>query len=92
MVVDFSAIGAAVKPLIDQLDHRNLNEIIPDEYHPTTEENLACYLYNQIQGRPVTIYAVEVYETATCCARYSLDEVLAHLRHVRHGGLYAAGQ
>lgn len=66
MVVDFDDIKAVVKPLIDKLDHKNINEVVG--YDNTTSEWLCRWFIEQIKDRiPVT--SVEVWETDTCGAR-----------------------
>ena len=75
MVVDFGTIKEQVKPLVDQLDHRNLNDFIT---HPTAE-NIAKMIFNSIRehrwsmspGMAKKLVYVEVWETPTTCARYS---------------------
>ena len=61
------------------LDHRNLNEAIPELGGQTTGENLAAYFYNWILGnapeteqRPLRnlVSAVRVCETQTVCVEY----------------------
>lgn len=63
MVVDFSQIKAEVK---SQLDHRNLNEILPFN---TTAENIAKWVCDQIP----TCFKVEVCESESNTAIYEKD-------------------
>lgn len=60
-VIDYAELDAAVKPLIEQLDHRLLNEI--DGLENPTSEIVALWLKDRIAAaldmRPV----VRVYET-----------------------------
>ena len=62
MVVDFSEIKRVVK----QLDHRNLNELIEG---PTTAENVACWLCQQIPN----CYKVSFQESEGNTATYEKD-------------------
>ena len=63
MVIDFSHIKRVVK---DQLDHRNLNEVLP--FNPTAE-NIARWICDQLP----TCYKVEVQESEGNTAIYEKD-------------------
>lgn len=66
MVMDYHEINKIVKPLIEQLDHSVLNEIVENP----TAENLAIYLFDKLfEFLPMA--AVEVRETETSLARFS---------------------
>jgi 6-pyruvoyltetrahydropterin/6-carboxytetrahydropterin synthase len=62
MVIDFSHIKQVVK---DQLDHRNLNEVLP--FNPTAE-NIAKWICDQLQP---TCFKVEVKESEGNTAIYA---------------------
>ena len=66
-VVDYADISAAWEPVFKKLDHKNLNEVLP---MPTTAENLAIWIYDQLRPALPQLYAVDVQETATSNARY----------------------
>lgn len=61
-VVDFSEIDRYVKPLIDRLDHRLLNDIIPNP----TAEVIGLWFLTEIPVKYV--YSVRVWETPRCYA------------------------
>ena len=63
MVIDFSHIKRIVK---EQLDHRNLNEVLP--FNPTAE-NIARWICDQLPG----CYKVEVQESEANTAIYEKD-------------------
>ena len=63
MVIDFSHIKRIVK---DQLDHRNLNEVLP--FNPTAE-NIARWVCDQLP----CCYKVEVQESEGNTAIYEKD-------------------
>lgn len=78
MLMDFGTVSAAWKQIEDQLDHRNLNEQLPPQYHPTTAEHIAGYLFDffqaeLVEGGPqgVHVTSVRVWETATGWAEVS---------------------
>lgn len=66
MVVDFTNISLAVKPLVVRLDHTNLNELFD---FPTTSENLARWFFDRLNLIGPTW--VEVCETPTTKARFT---------------------
>ena len=69
-VVDYAEISAAMKPVVDQLDPRNLNDVLPG---PTTAENVAQWIMGQLDQAaklPARIVSrVDVHETAKTCVR-----------------------
>lgn len=67
-VLDFGDIKALCKPVIDELDHRYLNEI-PGLENPTSER-IAMWLWNRIRPQLPLLSAVEVRETCTAGCRY----------------------
>ena len=62
-VCDFADIKAAVKPLIDQLDHYYLNEI--EGLENPTSENLAVWFWDRLESKLPGITQVVVRETCT---------------------------
>jgi 6-pyruvoyltetrahydropterin/6-carboxytetrahydropterin synthase len=68
-VMDFGDIKAVCKPVIDELDHRYLNEI-PGLENPTSER-IAIWLWDRIRPMLPQLSAVEVRETCTAGCRYS---------------------
>ena len=71
MVIDFADIKMVVKPMIDALDHQNINEIVG--YDNTTAEWLCNWFADQIGSR-IPLSAIEVWETETCCARMEIQK------------------
>jgi len=81
MLMDFAVVAEAWKLIEDQLDHRNLNEQLPPQFHPTTAENIAGFLFayfaSELDDAPgagprgVHVEAVRVWETATGWAEVS---------------------
>lgn len=62
-VCDFADIDHHVKPLIEELDHRNLNDFIKNP----TSENLCLYFWNRLK-RLSGLYEVLVSESSkTSC-------------------------
>lgn len=61
-VQDYADISAVVQPLIASLDHRNINDILP---MATTAENLAAWLWEQLETELPLLSRIEVRETPT---------------------------
>lgn len=61
-VVDYADIAAAVRPVIERIDHAFLNDHIDLE---TTAENLAWWLGGIIRPKLPQMTAIEVFETPT---------------------------
>jgi 6-pyruvoyltetrahydropterin/6-carboxytetrahydropterin synthase len=59
-VKDYNALGNVEKYIEDKLDHRHLNDVIPE--HPTSE-NIAKFIFNRFKPEIPELYAVEVSET-----------------------------
>lgn len=66
-VVDYAEIKEHVQPLVDELDHRNLNEVLPVI---TTAENLAFWFWSKLVGK-IPVSKVDVHETSGTCCTYS---------------------
>ena len=78
MGMDFSEIKAATKTLIEQMDHRNLNEVPPfDKINPTAE-NLAAYFYKilskELNDARVNVKNVTIWETDRACVSYTEED------------------
>jgi 6-pyruvoyltetrahydropterin/6-carboxytetrahydropterin synthase len=65
MVLDYGRVTAALHPLLEQLDHRHLNELLEN---PTSEE-LARWLYRAVRAM-LPVHSVTVEETCTCRCTY----------------------
>lgn len=73
-LVDYGDIKAAVKPLIDLLDHYVLNDVGTSLNDPLllnpTSENLAVWFYRQIKPRLPLLSSIKVYETCTSACTF----------------------
>ena len=75
MGVDFRDIKQFTRDVTDRLDHRYLNELKPfDEINPTAE-NIACWIYSELETKlnndRVKVSAVTLWETDRACVRYT---------------------
>ncbi len=66
-VIDYAEIAEAVNPLIERIDHRNLNEIMSAH---TTAENLAVWIHSQLMIPLPSLSGIIVFETATTSVIY----------------------
>ena len=71
-IMDFADIGAAFRPLFEQLDHRCLNDI-PGLENPTSE-NLARWIWRETKPRLPLLAKVVVHETCTSGCIYEGEE------------------
>ena len=62
-VMDFADVSSVVRPVINELDHRYLNEI--DGVANPTSENVAIWLWQRLQPALPGLGAIEVRETCT---------------------------
>lgn len=68
-LIDYGEIKAIVGPIVDQLDHYNLNDIKGLE-NPTSEM-IAVWLWNRIQPELPLLSKIIVYETCTSRCEYA---------------------
>lgn len=67
-VADFLELEASVGKLLDQLDHRYLNEV-PGLENPSSE-NIAIWIWDRLKPDLPALSSVRVYENADCWAEY----------------------
>ena len=68
-LIDYSVIVAAADPVIEELDHRVLNEI--EGLSNPTAELLARWVYERVKPKLPLLTAVRVQETCTSAAEYA---------------------
>lgn len=86
MLLDFSLLKKVLKSVCKELDHTNLNDMEVFMNNPSAER-IAMYIFNQIiskmkennidlsskkSSESAVLYAVDVFETETSRARYSV--------------------
>lgn len=67
-LMDYAEISALFKPILEQLDHRYLNEI-PGLENPTSE-NIAVWIWDKLKPKLPMLVEVAVAETCTARAVY----------------------
>jgi 6-pyruvoyltetrahydropterin/6-carboxytetrahydropterin synthase len=75
LLLDFADLRAAIKAVVDRLDHRFLNDLSPfDEINPSAE-NLAKYFCDeitpQLSDSRLSIQTVTIWETDLTSATYT---------------------
>ncbi|HXB67537.1 MAG TPA: 6-carboxytetrahydropterin synthase QueD [Candidatus Acidoferrales bacterium] len=75
LLVDFVELKRAVHSVLDGMDHQWLNEFPPFDAINPSAENMAKYIYDEVQTglqakENVRIAAVKLWETDTCSATY----------------------
>ena len=77
MGIDFRQIKAALKSVIEELDHKNLNEHPVFKAQNPSSENLAVYIYHALKDSLTSghyrIHAVTVSETPNSWVSYIED-------------------
>ncbi|MFP4086115.1 MAG: 6-carboxytetrahydropterin synthase QueD [Desulfobacteraceae bacterium] len=77
LLVDFREIKAETQKVLDQLDHRFLNDLPPFQELNPSSENIARHilegLARKLNGRNVQVYKVSVWESESACASYTVD-------------------
>jgi 6-pyruvoyltetrahydropterin/6-carboxytetrahydropterin synthase len=78
MLVDFARLDHVLAPLIERVDHRNLNDLPPfDSVNPTAEA-VAAWIHRelappvaQVSGGRARLAAVRLWETPDSCVTYT---------------------
>jgi 6-pyruvoyltetrahydropterin/6-carboxytetrahydropterin synthase len=77
LAYDFSLLKQHLGEILSRFDHTCLNDVPPfDEINPSSE-NIAATVYRELkpklEGEPVTITSIEVWETPQSWVTYSPD-------------------
>jgi 6-pyruvoyltetrahydropterin/6-carboxytetrahydropterin synthase len=77
LLMDFGVVKARTKQVLEEIDHKYLNELAAFKDRNPSSENLACYLYERLgaifNGDGVKVRRVDVWESDTSCASYYQD-------------------
>ena len=67
MVIDFKEIRNTTKSVVDQLDHRFLNDLDPFKKINPTAENIAQYIYKELSeimnDKQIEVKSIKLWET-----------------------------
>jgi 6-pyruvoyltetrahydropterin/6-carboxytetrahydropterin synthase len=74
LLIDFGLIKKDTKKVLDELDHKFLNELEPFKKENPSSENIARYIYESIShtlnNDAIRISKVSAWESDTACATY----------------------
>ena len=74
MLIDFGDLDLVVGPLVEELDHYDLNEVLFGvSYQPPTAEHIALWFRDHIDRHlpvGITLRRVKVWETKKCWAEW----------------------
>jgi 6-pyruvoyltetrahydropterin/6-carboxytetrahydropterin synthase len=77
LLMDFGVVKARTKEVLEEIDHKYLNELAAFQDRNPSSENLACYLYGRLEAifnrDGVKVRRVNVWESDTSCASYYQD-------------------
>ena len=77
LLMDFGVVKARTKEVLEEIDHKYLNELAAFQDRNPSSENLACYLFERLAAilnrDGVTVRRVNVWESDTSCASYYQD-------------------
>ncbi len=76
MVMDFKFLKAKLRKILDELDHKYLNNLAYFKKVNPTSENLAKYIYDKLKAKGVRASLVRVWENSTSSATYEPDLLL----------------
>ncbi len=78
LLMDFGRIKARTNALLEEIDHKYLNELEAFQRQNPSSENLARHLYERLAAAlnrdGVRVSRVNVWESDTSCASYYRDE------------------
>ena len=77
LLMDFGVVKARSKEVLEEIDHKYLNELAAFQDRNPSSENLASYLYERLGAilnrGGVKVSRVNVWESDTSCASYYQD-------------------
>ena len=77
LLMDFGVVKARTKQVLEEIDHKYLNELAAFQGRNPSSENLASYLYERLGAifnlDGVKVRRVDVWESDTSCASYYQD-------------------
>jgi len=75
--IDFKVLKKQTNLLLDELDHKYLNDLTPFKNNSPSSENISRYLFERLcktlNNENINVEQVNVWESENACASYSLD-------------------
>lgn len=77
LLMDFGEVKARTKEVLEEIDHKYLNELAAFQNRNPSSENLAAYLFERLGAifnrDRVKVHRVNVWESDSSCASYYQD-------------------
>ncbi len=70
LLEDFKVIKGKLKKVLDEFDHKLLNDVKPFDAENPSSENLAKVIFQDMKKKIKSISKVVVWESPTTCASY----------------------
>ena len=78
LLIDFRVIKGETKKIMDELDHKFLNELVPFENIEPSSENISRHIFEslsrKLNTKNVKISKVTAWESDSACASYWIDD------------------
>ena len=75
--IDFKILKKQTNSLLDEMDHKYLNDLTPFKNDSPSSENISRYLFERLSetlnNKNITVEKINVWESENACASYSLD-------------------
>lgn len=75
--IDFKILKKQTNILLDELDHKYLNDLVPFKNNSPSSENISRFLFERLSevlnNENICVERVNVWESENACASYSLD-------------------
>ena len=75
--IDFKILKKQTNSLLDELDHKYLNDLTAFQNNSPSSENISRYLFERLSetlnNENITVEKINVWESENACASYSLD-------------------
>ena len=75
--IDFKILKKQTNSLLDELDHKYLNDLPSFKNNSPSSENISRYLFERLSetlnNENITVEKINVWESENACASYSLD-------------------
>ncbi len=70
LLIDFRVLKGKLKEIMNDLDHKNLNDLPAFKVKNPTSENIAKYIYDRLKEGGIALSRVSVWESSSSCASY----------------------
>ncbi len=75
--IDFKVLKKQTNSLLDELDHKYLNDLTPFKNDSPSSENISRYLFERLSetlnNENIIVEKINVWESENACASYSID-------------------